>query len=237
MKHRAWNSTAKSHPGSVRPENEDAFLNEPGKALWCVADGMGGHDKGDVASQLIVDKLSMLVSSSVSLSIESITQCVEDANSEILSLSQRLGGKVGSTVVILWIYEHTAHVLWAGDSRVYRFSNNKLSRVTADHNQAEELLFHGLISPEKARTHPGTRLITRAVGISSSFTLEHTSFEWKPSDRFILCSDGLNGALEDHVIESLLSKYESLEVCESLLNCALDSWARDNVTVIAIHPR
>ena len=229
-----WISSAKSHPGSVRHVNEDAFLNEPNAGLWCVADGMGGHAKGDVASALIVEKLAALLTASSVLSLESINQAIQAANTEIISLSKQLRTKIGSTVAVLYIQEDVANVLWAGDSRVYHFTDNKLIRVTNDHNQAEELIMHGLLKPDQAHRHPGANLITRAVGTRNSVCLDHKTLHWKPSDKFIVCTDGLYGAIGDAHIEAQLLSAESADLSELLVDSALESRARDNVTVIAV---
>lgn len=235
MNNDCWKSTAKSHPGSVRTVNEDAFLNEPGAGLWCVADGMGGHAKGDVASALIVEKLSALMAAPAEISLDLIKQAIEDANAEILDLSTQLGQKIGSTIAVLFIAEDMAHVLWAGDSRVYHFSDNKLTCITKDHTQAEELVIHGFLTPDQAQNHPGANLITRSVGTNRTLNLEHKTLDWKGTDKFIICTDGLYGAIDHAKIEAHLADSTSANLSELLVDCALDGWARDNVTVITVH--
>lgn len=234
MSHGAWTSTAKSHPGSIRAINEDAFLNEPRAGLWCVADGMGGHLKGDVASALIIQKLAALTVTPAELSSGAIEQALQEVNAEILALSQQVGEKIGSTVAVLLIQGDVASVLWAGDSRIYHLADNQLVQVTHDHNQAEELVKHGLLARHQAKRHPGSNLLTRAIGISHSVSLEHKRVCCKATDKFIICSDGLNGAIEDTRIEAELVKTAFTDISERLVNCALERRARDNVTVITV---
>lgn len=231
----SWKSTAKSHSGSVRPSNEDAFLNEPGVGLWCVADGMGGHEKGEVASALIIRKLSESIANSEGLSVAHIKNAVNDANSEIIGLSRKLGSKIGSTVAILFMQHDVAHILWAGDSRVYQFSEDRLIRVTEDHNQAQELVKYGFLSPEKVEGHPGSKLLTRTVGTNQRLRLEHKILNVKSTDKFILCSDGMNAVMEGDVAASKLQSAEPGDVGEELIHIALDNWALDNITAIVVY--
>jgi protein phosphatase len=235
MNRGSWKSTAKSHKGSVRPLNEDAFLNQPDAALWCVADGMGGHSKGDVASGIIVQKLSELIANSDELSTDSIQTAIEAANTEIVSLSRQLKETIGSTVAVLFVADDIAHIFWAGDSRIYHFTDNKLVQVTQDHNQAGELVKYGMLTPERAKRHPGANLLTRAVGINSSLRLDHKSLAWKESDKFILCTDGLNSVMENVAINAHFIVTESKDWSESLINQALDNWALDNITAVTVH--
>lgn len=239
MKKRPWKSTVRSHAGSVRALNEDAFLNAPDAGLWCVADGMGGHLKGEVASGLIIDKLSELVansgeSSTIPITIEDISRVIDDANNELLVLSKQFGEKIGSTVSVLFIEGDIAHIIWAGDSRIYHFSDEQLEQVTDDHNQAGELVKLGFISREKARRHPGTSLLTRAVGMNAKLYLEHREVDWKPNDQFILCSDGLNEVMENSSIEAQLNAPHPKDLSDWLVNAALDRWALDNVTAVVV---
>ncbi|GEA12552.1 protein phosphatase 2C domain-containing protein [Alteromonas sp. KUL49] len=234
MKPLAWTSTAASHRGSIRAVNEDAFLSEPNARLWCVADGMGGHSKGDVASALIVEKLASIIHNQRSLSVASITSAIQEANTEVIELSKQLKEKVGSTVVVLFIEDDCAHILWAGDSRVYRYSNGALECLTRDHNQAEELVAHGLLARSKANSHPGSRLITRAVGTNASLQLEHITVDWHNTDQFILTSDGLNDVMEDPSIVFELANTASDTISDRLIENALNRWALDNISVINV---
>ncbi len=234
MKPVAWISTANSHRGSIRAVNEDAFLSESSAKLWCVADGMGGHSKGDVASTLIVNKLAAIAQNPSTLSVPSIIVAIQQANTEIIELSKQLGEKVGSTVAVMYIEDDEVNILWAGDSRVYRCADSVLECLTRDHNQAEELVAHGLLSREKANSHPGSRLITRAVGTSSSLQLEHIKVKWHESDHFVLTSDGLNNVMEDPATVSELSGSACKNISDTLIENALKRWALDNITVINV---
>lgn len=239
-----WTSSAKSHAGSVRPLNEDAYLNEPYAGLWCVADGMGGHLKGEIASSLIVEKLYKLlaepdissanIDSADKVSVDAIRGSIDEANVELANLAKQLGEKVGTTAAVLFIEENTAHVLWVGDSRIYHLSDNQLVQLTEDHNQAAELLKYGFITEAQARRHPGSSLLTRAVGTSSSVQMEYKSIPWKANDKFVLCSDGLNAVMEDDSVIKQLLQPDPVDLSQWLINTALERWALDNITAVVV---
>jgi len=164
-------SHAQSHRGAVRTINEDAFLDLPQHGIWVVADGMGGHSAGDVASQLVIDAIESVIEtvSPDKMSCEILIQALKSANESLLNLSKsQLDGKVaGSTVVILFIKDNRFYMLWAGDSRGYLLRDNELIQFTRDHSQVNEMVDEGLISQDEAETHPLANVITRAVGVDN----------------------------------------------------------------------
>ena len=236
MQKSPWVSVAKTDIGHVRKVNEDGFFGDASALVWCVADGMGGHARGDLASQLITRELANLVQRSHhELTVKDIVACVKEANRKLVAISSEKGAIVGSTVVILLLTKTQAHCIWAGDSRVYRLRNKRLQRLTRDHSQVEDMIDAGLIKPEEAESHPKANVITRAVGAKLDLELECKSFDLLPSDRFLLCSDGLNKALNDPELEYLMLHTAPEGIASELISKALSRGARDNVTVIAVH--
>lgn len=235
MNSSVWISTAETDIGTVRKVNEDDYYEASEARLWCVADGMGGHTMGDYASQLITETLSKLVSSAKhDLSLDNIITCVNEVNSKLISLSEKHHAIIGSTVVILFIKNEKAHVLWAGDSRIYRLRNNKIDRMTRDHSQVEYMVEAGMIKPEEAASHPKANVITRAVGASLNLNLEVRTLDLQRDDQFLLCSDGLNKVMSDAELEHALINVPSSDLARYLIEIALARKADDNVTVLAV---
>jgi len=232
-----WVSEGATDVGTVRPLNEDSFICQPNIGLWTVADGMGGHDGGSVASQLIVEALQEL-SAKLSLNdfVNDIEQAVKSVNQQLIEYARaELNGRIiGSTFVSLLIKGNVGVCLWAGDSRLYRFRHDKLSKLSRDHSHVEELLSEGLISEEEAKNHPESNVITRAVGTSERLDIDVDVFDMMVGDQFLLCSDGLYNAVEDPAIEQCLRESNLTTSVEKLIQTALDNRASDNVSVIVV---
>lgn len=141
---------------------------------------------------------------------------------------------MGSTVVSLFVRESVGVCLWAGDSRLYRYRNNQLQPISHDHSQVNEMLARGMINEEEAVNHPASNVITRAVGASETLYVDITLVELQPNDVYLLCSDGLYGAIGEEQIANLLSLEEMETVTQNLIDQSLEASARDNVTVIAV---
>ncbi|MGQ8367220.1 PP2C family protein-serine/threonine phosphatase [Glaciecola sp. 1036] len=230
-----WVCVSKTDIGTVRKVNEDALLDGSDYCLWCVADGMGGHEKGDLASSRITEHLFSLVKQVNSeLNLQLIERCVQEINFELIQLAERQQSVVGSTVAILFIQDQKAHCIWAGDSRIYRIRNNQLLRLTRDHSQVEDMIDAGLISQAEAETHPKANVITRAVGAHDQLQLEICSYDIEKNDQFILCSDGLNKVMTDKELSTFVQQSTFEEVAEDLIDIALQRNARDNVTVLVV---
>lgn len=232
-----WNSYAISNTGRVRRHNEDSMLDRPEIGLWAVADGMGGHAKGDVASQMIVESLKGIDD------ITSLPRLIDEIEDNIIAVNKTLVEKaresvkkvtIGSTVVIFLTYDKYCVYIWAGDSRLYRLRGNKLQQVTTDHSQVEQYVEQGLISREEAIKHPHGNMITRAVGATDELFLDMDMQEMLPGDRYLLCSDGLTKHIPDMEIEQFLGKGNTQECCTQLINTTLERGAVDNVTAIII---
>ena len=213
------------------------MLDRPEIGLWVVADGMGGHAAGDVASQMIVSSLAK-----VHEGIE-LNRIVNDIEDRLIEVNRRLIEKagqtsnkttIGSTVVMLLAYNDLCVYIWAGDSRLYRLRDNNLIQMSTDHSQVEIYVEKGLISREEAAVHPHGNMITRAVGATDVLYLDMDIQKMKKNDRYMLCSDGLTKHLNDHEIQDMLRKGTHQEVCKDLIDLTLERGAGDNVTVIVI---
>lgn len=232
-------SSGQTDRGLVRRVNEDAFLDLPQKGLWVVADGMGGHDAGDVASRMIVETLrSTPLEGTLATRMDRIEDAVEQVNQHLLSRSYNEEGKkhiIGSTIAVLVAESrYLGAVLWAGDSRVYRLRGNTLVQLSTDHSQVQSYVRQGIISQEQARTHPERNIITRAVGSQEDLYLEADVCEFSSGDRYLLCSDGLTRHLEDEEISRLLAEGTPQAACRTLIDLTLERGAKDNVTVVVV---
>lgn len=232
-----WHSSAATHCGAVRNMNEDAFLNRNDDGLWVVADGMGGHDAGEVASEMITASVARL---NVEQPLADVVDALEDTLLEVhqkiraYSRTHCQGRTMGSTVVSLLLRDNVGVCMWAGDSRLYRYRDHHLEMISDDHSQVNEMLARGMITPEEARNHPASNVITRAVGASETLYVDVTMMELRKGDVYLLCSDGLYGAVpEGNMVRHL--RAQDMEACtNALLEDALRAGARDNVTVITV---
>lgn len=232
-----WQSAAISHRGCVRKINEDACLELPGVGLWVVADGMGGHAAGDVASQLIVESLrEVRWRPRLAEMVDEVEQRLDVVNARLIEIAAQSEEPkvVGSTVAVLVALRRHGMCLWAGDSRVYRIRTGLLSRITRDHSEVEDLLDQGLVQPEEVDSHPSANVVTRAVGGSEELELDSVRIELRDADRFLLCSDGLYKELSDAEIAEYLQQGTCEQACRALVEFALARGSRDNVTVVVV---
>jgi len=191
----AIHSVARSHVGLVRVINEDRVFDCPDRAVWAVADGMGGHAGGDVAAQAVVDRLRALTAGDRTLRFTDMLVALGQANGDIRQRNDRLRTAAGATVVAAMIEGSTAHISWAGDSRAYRLRADRLDLLTHDHSVVQELVDAGLLSPDRADSHPQSHVVTRALGVDDDPRLQTVSVRLSPGDRLLLCSDGLSRSL------------------------------------------
>ncbi|MCI2284336.1 protein phosphatase 2C domain-containing protein [Colwellia sp. MSW7] len=231
-------SHAQTHRGAVRKLNEDAFLELPQLGVWVVADGMGGHAAGDVASQLVIDTIQQAVESNPAdqISTELLIQALQQSNAKLQQMSetQFAGNIVGSTVVVLWIKDDHYTLLWAGDSRGYLLRNHKLQQITKDHSQVNDMVDEGVLKAEEAESHPLANVITRAVGVDDTLNIDVKSAPILVGDVFLLCSDGLNKEVSDNEIEKALQPGNIIDAGMALMHASLVRNARDNVTCILV---
>jgi protein phosphatase/serine/threonine-protein phosphatase Stp1 len=221
-------SAGVTHPGAVRPRNEDALVERPDIGLWAVADGAGGHGAGDVASGAVAEALRDLPQGLAA------AEMLAQVRLRIAGVHARLQGEgrvCATTVVVLLARGDHFACLWAGDSRVYRLRGGHLSRLTRDHSVVQEMVDAGLLDETEAERHPQANVITRAVGAPGDLELDKTSDRILPGDLFLLCSDGLFKALEEPAIAGLLAAGRGVA---GLLDAALASGARDNVTALVV---
>jgi serine/threonine protein phosphatase Stp1 len=229
-----WHSHGITNVGAVRKMNEDAFLDRPDLGVWAVADGMGGHAGGDVASQLVVDRLAQLpANSSLSVLVDTAEDRLLEANRKLLTLAMRQKERtIGSTVVAFFARGQHAACLWAGDSRLYRIRGRNIELMMQDHAMVEDLVMSGLITREEAADHPQANRITRAIGAMPTLFLDLELYTVRPDDIYLLCSDGLYKELSDDEIVKTLNNDE--KAIDKLIMFALERGAHDNVTIVSI---
>lgn len=234
-----WRSAARTDRGKVRVRNEDAFLDYPQQGLWVVADGMGGHQGGDIASQLIVASLAQLpVHEDFDERLKGVTRCLHWINrrlsQELTVTAGRQDSIIGSTVVVLLVDGSRAACVWAGDSRCYLWREQRLYQLTKDHSLMQQLIDQQQMCAGQARTQPHADALTRAVGASEQLTLEVLEFSVYPEDAFLLCSDGLYQGLGRDALGSALSLNAPERALGSLFEDVLCGPARDNLTGVVI---
>ena len=232
-------SSGVTHTGHVRTKNEDSILVNTDENVWIVADGMGGHHAGDFASQTITNNLSLFKQhDSLDDSILLLEENILNSNSIIRKKSHKLGrnATIGSTVVCVFIWHNFLFTFWAGDSRLYRYRDGKLERLTEDHSYVEELVRMGKIEARDAEEHPAANVVLKAVGIDDNLCMDFEYFELQDSDIYIICSDGLYKDLEEEKIAPIIeSQPEDMkQLSESLLSSALDAGGTDNTSIITL---
>lgn len=233
----SWSSYGISDVGKVRKHNEDCMLERPEIGLWAVADGMGGHAKGDVASQMIIDSLKKVhEGTTLNRFIDEIEDRIMAVNKKLIEKADETSKKVtiGSTVVVMLAYDQYCVYLWAGDSRLYRLRNREMRQISTDHSQVEMYIEQGLISREEALSHPHGNMITRAVGATEDLHLDIDIQKLARGDRYLLCSDGLTKHIDDAELEEYLRDGSREECCQRLIDTTLARGAGDNVTVIIV---
>lgn len=230
-------SAALSDAGPVRSVNEDACLDAADVGLWVVADGMGGHEGGQLASRMVIDCLdSDPDRSSQEAFVTDVYGRLQEANRRIQAVSRdRFEGRsIGSTVAVLLIFGSRAICLWAGDSRCYLLRDNLLRQVSDDHSHVAELVRQGALPPEMASAHPLRNVITRAVGARESLQLDRCDIDLRAGDTLLLCTDGLNKVLSDDEILAILGHGSCGRVADALIAAALGRVVTDNVTVCVV---
>lgn len=229
-----------SDVGLRRRENQDHYVVVPDLGLYAVADGMGGHSAGRVASRLavdgLIDALERRVDSAERLN-ERLRAAVHDANSVVFRASQERPGcaGMGTTLVAFLSDGRRAALAHVGDSRAYLVREGRIRQLTDDHSIVGELLRRNQISENDAREHPHRHVLTRALGVRDQVEPDLAEFGPAPGDVFVLCSDGLTTHVEDHDIAKIVSSDPDLqEAAESLVDLANGRGGEDNTTVLLI---
>jgi len=220
-----FRSAAATDVGRARANNEDGFVERPEAGMWAVADGMGGHSHGEVASRMVCDALEDFpLDGTYEQAVEALTRRVREVNDHLLrtATASDPADRCGSTVVVLLLRDLRSAVLWAGDSRAYRWRAGRLERLTRDHSLAE------LVGTGAAESS----VITNAVGVDPELTLDLHRDGVLADDRFLLCSDGLTRVVSDSEICSWMATPDIREAAEGLIKATLHAGAPDNVTVL-----
>jgi len=230
-----FKSSAVSHVGMVRTRNEDSYLVQPESGIWAVADGMGGHDDGHVASAAVIEELKS-IGRPVSAS-DLLTRCEEsliNANDRIYRLAgNQSGATIGTTVAILLTYDNHFACVWCGDSRIYRLRAGQLMQLSRDHTEVQAMLEEGRLTPAEAKQWPNN-VLTRAIGVNERPEVEMDHGALIPGDVFLICSDGLTGHVSDEEIRVTLLDQECQLACNILVEKTLERGAYDNVTVVTV---
>ena len=226
---------ARSDVGSVREHNEDSYLVKT--PLFVVADGMGGHEAGEVASNIAVT--TMEAHAPKSTSPEALAAAVIKANEAVLRGAQDGTGKpgMGTTLTAAFVFEDEATIAQVGDSRAYLLHDGQLQRITRDHSLVADLIEQGRLTEAEARFHPQRSVITRALGSDPHMQPDLYTLHVEEGDRLLLCSDGLCSMISDEDIEEiLLDNPAPAHACDALVEEAIIAGGLDNVTVIVIDP-
>lgn len=233
-----WEAEALTDQGCRRTHNEDSILSRADDGIFVVADGMGGHAAGDVASQMVTDAIAaMETAGSFPTVVDRFDDTMIDINRAIRRHSdEHFGGKtMGCTLISMLASNNVGVCMWAGDSRLYKVRDGEMVQISRDHDPLEELVESGAITPEQADEHPDSSVITRAVGGQPELCLDIIAFDVQPHDVFLLCSDGLYREVLRDEIHQILGNEEPVErTARTLLNLALERGARDNVSVIVL---
>jgi serine/threonine-protein phosphatase Stp1 len=228
---------SRTNVGLKRKINEDSILVQTDRGLWTVADGMGGHDAGEIASNMVTDALRCLpnvvgLDQLAGLAVEALRQF----NRELIDLARSSGldQTIGTTVVGLAIADGSYRCFWIGDSRAYLLRDGEIGRLSHDHSLVQNLVDAGMLKPEEAETHANANLITRAVGVAETVEVDVASGEASPGDLFLLASDGLTRVVPDEELAAELQRGSLDEVADRLIDTVLDRGAPDNVSLIIV---
>jgi len=224
-----------THPGLRRALNEDTYYGDGELSLWLVADGMGGHACGEVASALAREAVVREIRGGAPL-----VQAIRTADEVIIGASRRRNDTLpmGTTVVAARIAGNRYEVAWVGDSRAYLWRDGRLAQVSQDHSVAQEMVAQGNLTAEQARAHPHRNVVTQALGVTdpTHLNVATTTGEMRPGMQLLLCSDGLTEELDDASIARMLAieDVSAQECVDTLVAAALDGGGSDNITVILV---
>jgi PPM family protein phosphatase len=227
-----------THVGRVRSTNDDNYMARDDEGLWAVADGMGGHQGGDVASAIACEALGR---SFADHTVEGLIEAIEQANQAVYETAAGdpdLTG-MGTTIVALAVVDEAGDEVLAvanvGDSRVYRYSVGDLDQLTDDHSLVADLVREGRLSPEEAAVHPQRNIVTRALGVNDRVPVDTLTVEPVAGDRYLLCSDGLFNEVPEPGIVAVLHRVDDpREAADELVRLAVEGGGRDNVTVVVV---
>ena len=228
--------------GRCRSINQDyIFISEKPIGnlpnLFLVADGMGGHKAGDLASEYTVSRIREAVEKSMrNIPLQILKSAFQYANQKLIEKAQESEAYtgMGTTLVAATVVENTVYIANVGDSRLYKVGRT-IEQVTKDHSLVEEMVRLGEISKEEARNHPEKNIITRAIGVSDEVDPDYFSTGLMPGERLLLCSDGLSNMIEDSQLLKIVSRGEDLRLCaQELVDTANRNGGRDNIAVVLV---
>lgn len=222
--------------GKVRANNQDAPIVSEKLRLYGVADGMGGHKGGEVASTSARDDLLRELEGKTP-SVAALSGAIEEVNRQIYHQQEHddaLTG-MGTTLSVLWMSDNFVYIGHVGDSRVYLLRDGEFKQMTLDHSLVEQLVREGVLTEEEAQNHPMRNIITRAIGTDESVEVDVVVEERRKGDLWLACSDGLHGLVDDRQIRDALRQYAPEKAADVLLKAALDAGGRDNVTLVIVH--
>ena len=244
-------ATAWTDPGPVRDNNEDAFLVDDESGLFIVADGMGGHAAGEVASAIAVEvvaevllggndpeETALMVPTDDGNDVvrERLRYCMNQASMQIRkkAIAEPLYAGMGTTLVVLLIEEDAAYLSHVGDSRIYLFRDGKLQRLTRDHTVVQQEIDAGRLTPELARLVPHKNILTQSVGYHGPVEPDTCYRVIRPGDIFLLCSDGLTDPLDDEALETIFREQDTDDLAAYLVERAIAEGTQDNTTVVVV---
>jgi protein phosphatase len=245
-------SKSLTHVGMKRPLNEDSFCANPEMGLYVVADGMGGHAHGEVASRLAVETIEEFIKltsgdtdvtwpygidENLSLNGNRLKTSIRFANQRLLEHARSSAGCEGmaTTVVAVLVEDNIAEIAHVGDSRLYLVREGKITRLTSDHSWVNEQVQSGIIDSEQARNHPLRNVVTRALGGRPDLEVDVQTLELQSGDRLLLCSDGLTTMLDDEeILRILLDGDGGVDQTDQLIEAANASGGEDNTTAILL---
>lgn len=222
--------------GKVRANNQDAPIVSEKLRLYGVADGMGGHKGGEVASTSARDDLLRELEGKTP-SVATLSGAIEEVNRQIYHQQEHddaLTG-MGTTLSVLWMSDNFVYIGHVGDSRVYLLRDGEFKQMTLDHSLVEQLVREGVLTEEEAQNHPMRNIITRAIGTDESVEVDVVVEERRKGDLWLACSDGLHGLVDDRQMRDALRQYAPEKAADVLLKAALDAGGRDNVTLVIVH--
>jgi protein phosphatase len=232
----AFTTSNASHVGMVREVNEDRLLARSDIGLWAVADGMGGHGGGDLASSALIAALDSIKSAETAADLlTQFEQRVVLANDGVRSLADAKAlGLIGTTLVAILIRPPHYACLWCGDSRGYLWRGGALKQLTHDHSETQDLVDRGVLDAAEAKSWPRRNVVTRAIGVAAEAELELERGRVDAGDRFLLCSDGLTNHVTDEEIAAAIGGSAPQKACDSLVALTLQRGATDNVSLIVV---
>ena len=229
-------SAFRTDVGKVRANNQDAPIVSEKLRLYGVADGMGGHKGGEVASTSARDDLLRELEGKTP-SVAALSGAIEEVNRQIYHQQEHddaLTG-MGTTLSVLWMSDNFVYIGHVGDSRVYLLRDGEFKQMTLDHSLVEQLVREGVLTEKEAQNHPMRNIITRAIGTDESVEVDVVVEERRKGDLWLACSDGLHGLVDDRQMRDALRQYAPEKAADVLLKAALDAGGRDNVTLVIVH--